>query len=119
MPILPSSQALESHGACIAALERQYAEDRRAVVRKAIEADGATREVALQTSGIRRTGPDYARYEATFWHHHGRVHAELERIETSHSFESRISECKGAMLHVSGETGYTLSTFEPWKKSAP
>lgn len=118
MPILPSSQAFESHDACFATLERQYVEDKRNVVKKTVETDGSTREASLETSAIERTGPEEARYQATVWYHHGRVRADVGQIETSHSFETRLWECKGATLHVSGEKGFTSSTFEPWKKSA-
>ncbi len=119
LPVPPSSQTLASHRACVEELERQYAEEQRRVVKKTLDADGSDHETSLETAGIERTGTDTARYQATVWHHHGRVRTDLGQIETSHSFETRLRECKGATLHISGEMGYTLSTFEPWKKSAP
>ncbi|BBU63832.1 hypothetical protein MSC49_37670 (plasmid) [Methylosinus sp. C49] len=119
LPVPPSSQALASHRACVEELERQYAEDKRSIVERTIAADGSSRETSLETSGIERTGTDSVHYQATIWHHHGRVRADLGQIETSHSFDTRLRECRGATLHISGETGYTLSTFEPWMKSAP
>jgi hypothetical protein len=119
LPVPPSSQTLASHQACVDELERQYAEDQQRVVKKTVEADGASRETSLETAGIERTGTDNARYQATVWHHYGRVRTDLGQIETSHSFETLLRECDGATLHISGETGYTLSTFEPWTKCAP
>lgn len=119
LPVPPSSQALASHRACVEALERQYAEDKKRIVEKIVDADGSSQETSLETSGIERKGTDNVRYQATVWYHHGRVRTDLGQIETSHSFETRLWECKGAALHISGETGYTLSTFEPWRKSAP
>ncbi|WP_157198917.1 MULTISPECIES: hypothetical protein [unclassified Methylosinus] len=119
LPVPPSSQMFASHRACVSEIERQYADDQRRIAEKTVEADGSSRETSLETSGIERTGTNDVRYQATIWYHHGRVRTDLGKIETSHSFETRLQECKGAMLHMSGETGYTLSTFEPWKKSAP
>lgn len=113
LPVPPSSQALASHRACVEALERQYAEDKRRIVEKIVDADGSSQETSLETSGIEREGTDNVIYQATVWYHHGRVRTDLGQIEMSHSFETRLWECKGATLHISGETGYTLSTFEP------
>jgi hypothetical protein len=119
LPVPPSSQTLASHRACVEALERQYAEDKRRIVEKTVAADGSSQETSLQTSGIERKGSDNVRYQATVWYRHGRVRTDLGQIETSHSFETHLWECKGATLHISGETGYTMSTFEPRKKAAP
>lgn len=112
MAMPPVRQALASPAACAAEIEARASADRRAVVARRVAADGATREVTLQTQGIERHGPESLRYEATLWYHHGRVRAELGQIETSHSFEKTVLECEGAMLTTSGEKGFTLSTFE-------
>lgn len=105
--------ALASPAACAAEIERLAAEDRRAVVAKTTAPDGTTREVALQTDGVRRSPPDRLHYEATLWFHHGWMRTDLGQVEISHSFETTIRDCVGKNLTIRGETGFTLATFEP------
>jgi hypothetical protein len=62
--------------------------------------------------GAQRRSPDRLHYEATLWFHHGKMQAELGRMEISHSFETVIRECEGAVLMIQGEKGFTLSTFD-------
>lgn len=113
MTMPPVTTVLASPAACAAEIERLAAEDRRAVAARTTAPDGATHEVALQTEGVRKSAPDRLHYEATLWFHHGRMRAELGRVEISHSFETTIRDCDGNTLTIRGERGFTLATFEP------
>ena len=113
MAMPPITTVLASPAACAAEIERLAAEDRRAVVAKTTAPDGATREVVLQTDGVRKSPPDRLHYEATLWFHHGRMRADLGQVEISHSFETTIRDCVGSTLTIRGERGYGLATFEP------
>jgi len=113
LPIPPTTQQFKSHEDCAAALQRLQDADQKQVAPKTTKADGATREVDLDTKGIERLGPKDVRYEATLWFHHGHLIAEPKGTETSHSFQRRLNECQDDTLHTSGEDGFTLSTFDP------
>lgn len=113
MAMPPLTTVFPSPAACAAEIERLAAEDRRAVAAKTTAPDGATREVALQTEGVQKSPPDRLHYEATLWFHHGRMRADLGRVEISHSFETTIRDCEGSTLTIRGERGFTLATFEP------
>ena len=113
LPVPPSTEQFKSHQACLAALQGTYAEDKKQIRAKTREANGDIREVALDTKGIESLGPRHARYEATLWYHNGRFDSELQKTETSHTYERLLSECTDKTLQTSGENGYTLSTFDP------
>lgn len=113
LPIPPTTQQFSSFQACVAALEGFSKEDRARVVAKTRDTNGDTREIDLDTKGIEHLAAAHARYEATIWAHYGRFDAKLGGTETSHSFEQRLRECKGSTLSISGENGFTLSTFTP------
>ena len=113
LPVPPSTEQFKSHEACLAALEDTYAQDKKQIRPKKREANGDTREVTLDTKGIESLGPNHARYEATLWYHNGRLDSELQKTETSHTYERLLSECTDKTLQTSGENGYTLSTFDP------
>ncbi|MBR0781066.1 hypothetical protein [Bradyrhizobium iriomotense] len=114
LPISPVTKSFKSHRACVASLEATYAEDRRQIVPRAIDANGNTRETNLLTKGIERLGPKTARYDATIWYHNGGLRADLpgQQLETSHSYRHRIRQCEGRVMTTSGGDGYTLSTFD-------
>jgi len=113
MAMPPITTVLASPAVCAAEIERLAAEDRRAIAAKTTAPDGATREVVLQTDGVRRSAPDRVHYEATLWFHHGRMRADLGQMEISHSFETTIRDCVGGTLTIRSERGYLLATFEP------
>jgi len=113
LPVPPSTEQFKSHEACFAALEDTYTEDMKQIRPKKREPNGDVREVTLDTKGIERLGPKHARYEATLWYHNGRLNSELQKTETSHTYERLLSECTDKTLQTSGENGYTLSTFDP------
>ena len=81
--------------------------------RRSAKRTAIPREVTLDTKGIESLGPSHARYEATLWYHNGRFDSELQKTETSHTYERLLSECTDKTLQTSGENGYTLSTFDP------
>lgn len=118
LPALPMSESFASDEACLVALQDVAAEDRRQVAPKAVTADGGTQEVSLDTSGVERTGPGAARYDATLWWHNGIPRTDLPQIEVSHSYRHRLRECDGRVLRTTGEDGYTMSTFVPAKPPA-
>lgn len=111
----PAFVTVKSHQACVAALEAAYAEDRKLVVSRTVEANGNTREVSLVTKGVERLGPKTARYDATIWYHNGALRTDLPepQIETSHSYKHQIRRCDGRTMQTTGDQGYTLSTFDP------
>lgn len=113
MPILALPQSYESHAACVAALKEVYAEDLKQVLARTTDADGRTVERTLSTKGIERIDDNRTRYDALLWFHNGGLRIDLQQTETSHSFEHRIRTCDGAVMTMSGEVGYTLSTFDP------
>jgi len=113
IPLPPSTETFKSHSACLAALDDAYAEDRKQVVPRSVEANGDTREVGLDTKGVERAGRITARYEATVWYHNGGYRPDLQQTETSHSYEHRIRQCDGKTMKTTGDQGYTLSTFDP------
>lgn len=119
MAMPPITMVLASPAACVAEIERLAAEDRRAAAAKTTAPDGATREVVLQTEGMRKSPPDRVHYEATLWFHHGRMRADLGQMEVSHSFETTIRDCVGSTLTIRGERGYGLATFEPPARRRP
>lgn len=117
LPMVPVTQDYGSFTACRAALAAQAAADRAAATPRQTAADGTTREVTLDTTGIGAgpadMGPETARYDAVLWYHHGRPDPALGQTEVSHSYEHRLMVCAGPVMTTTGETGYTLSTFEP------
>ncbi|KGD89161.1 MULTISPECIES: hypothetical protein [Rhizobium/Agrobacterium group] len=113
LPMPPTTEEFKSHGACVAALHALHKEDQKQVRPKSAKADGRTSEVELITGGIRRIGQGTARYDATIWYHHGSIRDDVEQRETSHSYAHRLRECEGRTMRVTGQDGYTLSTFEP------
>lgn len=108
----PVSQTFPSHAACVAEMERLAAGDARQASPRVTTA-GTLREVTLETRGMARRGPETLRYEATIWYHNGVFLRESARFEISHSFERVVRECAGSTLGITGEKGFTLSTFEP------
>ncbi len=112
-PLLPSSETFGSHVACVDALKAAYAADLGQVAAKAVSPAGDTREVSLDSKGVERLGDGKARYEATLWYHNGGFRLDLKQTETSHSYTHSIRICEGVTMTVSGDQGYTLSTFEP------
>lgn len=113
LPLPPSTETFKSHQACLAAMEGAYADDRKQVVPRIVEANGDTREVSLDTKGIERLGRKTARYEATIWYANGRYRPDLRQTETSHSYRHQIRQCDGKAMKTTGDQGYTLSTFDP------
>lgn len=113
LPMPPVTEAFGSHDACVAALDTFHKEDQKQVKPKSLRADGKMSEVELITGGVRSIGRDTARYDATIWYHHGSIRDDLEQTEISHSYMHRLRECEGGIMRVTGEDGYTLSTFEP------
>jgi len=120
LPILPVTENFKSHQACVAALEAAYAEDRKQVAPLTVDANGSRRQIELITKGMERIGFRRARYDATIWYHNGGLRADLpeQQIETSHSYEHRIRQCDGRTMKISGEQGYTLSTFDSVEAAA-
>lgn len=120
-PILPVTERFKSQQACLHALEATYAQDRLQVAPLTIDANGATRRVELITKGVERGNPRRARYDATLWRHNGWPRPDLPAspVETRHSYEHRIRECAGKVMKTWGETGYTLSTFDPEAGQTP
>lgn len=113
--IFPMTQTYRSHQACLAALETAYAQDRKQVAPLTIDAEGRRQQVELFTKGVEKINARRARYDATLWFHSGWRRTDLPAtpIETSHSYAHRIRECTGRVMKMSGEDGYTLSTFDP------
>ncbi|NTG51689.1 hypothetical protein G6M04_30285 [Agrobacterium rhizogenes] len=110
LPIPPVFEEFKSHSACIAALEAYFKEDQKQVRPKSA---GNLPGVELITEGVNRIGRDQARYGARMWRHHVRIHEDLRQTETSHSYEYRLRVCEGKTMQITGEDGYTSSTFEP------
>lgn len=108
----PVTQTFSSHAACVAEMERLAAGDARQVSPR-VMTDETLREVTLETGGMARLGPETLRYEATIWYHNGVFIRESARFEISHTFERVVRECAGSTLGITGEKGFTLSTFEP------
>ncbi|WP_173009364.1 hypothetical protein [Methylobacterium sp. P1-11] len=119
LPAQTMVEVLASDTACLDTLRALAAEDRRQVAPKSAMADGMIREVSLDTSGVERTGPASARYDATLWWHNGTPRTDRPQVETSHSYSHRIRECDGRVLRTTGEDGYTSSTFAPSGPAAP
>ncbi len=113
LPIIPTTQTFKTHSACVVALQGFLAEDRKRAHAERTDAKGDTQEVQLITKGLKLIDRTEAQYDGTMWFHYGRFRAELEQVEVSHSFEHRLRECDGNILRVSGDMGFTLSTFEP------
>lgn len=115
MPIMASQVAFKSHRACVKALDNAYAQDRGLVAPRKVEPDGRRSEVSLSTQGVERLGANHVRYDATLWFHYGSLRTDLpeQQIETSHTYEHRIRQCVGKTMKVTGEQGYTMSTFDP------
>ena len=114
LPLPPVTETFKSHQTCLAALEAAYAQDRKQVVSRTVEANGNTREISLVTQGVERLGPKTARYDATIWYHTGGLRADLPepQVETSHSYKHQIRRCDGRTMKTTGDQGYTLSTFD-------
>lgn len=118
LPLPPVTETFKSHQTCLAALEAAYAEDRKLVVSRTVEANGNTREVSLVTKGVERLGPKTARYDATIWYHNGALRTDLPapQIETNHSYRHELRRCDGRTMQTTGDQGYTLSAFDPVDK---
>lgn len=108
----PVTQTFPSHAACVAEMERLAQGDARQASPR-VTTDGTLREVTLETRGMARLAPETLRYEATIWFHNGVLLRESARFEISHTFERVVRECAGSTLRITGEKGFTLSTFEP------
>ncbi|TPM37207.1 hypothetical protein [Mesorhizobium sp. B2-3-4] len=113
VPVPSSSQEFTSHEACRAMLQEAYDADRKQIAPMKRASNGDTHEVALETKGVESIGPQRARYEATVWFDNGRFDNKLQATETSHTFERHLRECWGKTLRVSGENGFTMSTWDP------
>lgn len=115
----PVAEDMGTHAACVAAIEKAYAQDRQAIATRTIAPDGTTREVTLETAGPQRKGADGLEYQATLWFHHGRPHQALNQLEITHSFERFRRLCSGGQLKTTQTKGFTLSTFEPLEPAKP
>lgn len=113
LPLPPETETFISPEACIAALEKVYALDRKRTEAQTVTSNGDTREVNLDTKGIVKVGGNRTRYEATIWFSNGIYRSDLSQTETSHSYQHFIRECDGATMRTIGDQGYTLSTFDP------
>jgi len=114
MEMPPISETLKSHRVCLARLEAAQTADRRQVAPPVELPDGQIREVTVEdkSGGIKSLGRQHARYEARVWYHNGRARADLGKIETSHSWNGQLLECRGKVLTTTNSNGFTLSTFD-------
>ncbi len=113
LPVPPETRTFESHQACVAALDLAAAEDRQQVAPRTTDANGDTREVALETKGIERIDATTALYDSTLWFHNGKFRPELQQTETTHSYEHFLRRCDSEVMTITGDRGYTLATFDP------
>lgn len=104
-----------NHEACVAALEKQRADDEQMVTPPLIIGGEPSRAISLEpiTNGVERKGKKIAVYAARIWSHNGSKNEESASFMISHSWEEKSSTCKGNVMTGLLQSGYTQPTFEP------
>jgi hypothetical protein len=65
----------------------------------------------LKTGGVADQADGSARYDYEMWTHASMLDAAAGKYRITHSFERRTQVCRGGVLTVGGENGFTQPTF--------
>jgi hypothetical protein len=113
VPLMPSTRAFPNQPACVAELELLHKLERAEVTDGRVRrSDGTTRQVKLETDGLRDNGRGATLYASRIWHHHGWPDAASGKLKLSHSYRERQRMCAAGTLSESGRDGFTQHTFE-------